>query len=331
VQIAITNKQNVNTAAPFQQEISFSASTYSQYERGNLGNIRFYLGAPNTGQELYSWCGNFGSYYCGGGGNPTFWVRIPNGIPAYGTIYINMTFENKSVNYDGVYAGENPMATTSVNCPSNYTAGWMNSRPACFGNYPVEPYGPIEEPVLNYGEYDNGANVFNLYDNFAEGRAITGWQSFIGQNSSMKYVNQSLVLSALTSNGVGFIGTGGFSSTQYFDTYVYESGSWTGSLGIAWTSQANANSFDFAGAGGFGAEQIVQPYSSAVPVVGIPVGTTGLLWQWCGYCGQTNAMALGLPPWYTDENNFGILYVAMSTYPPNGVMPQTSFSQVQAP
>ncbi len=79
--------------------IKFNPSTYSQYENGNLGNIRFYQGST----ELYSWC----EYGCSNtSSSAIFWVKLPNGVPANGNVIVNMTFEPKSVNYDGVYAGE---------------------------------------------------------------------------------------------------------------------------------------------------------------------------------------------------------------------------------
>ena len=47
VPITLQNSQGVPTAAPFQQMISVPTSAYSQYEAGDLGNIRFSQG----GQE----------------------------------------------------------------------------------------------------------------------------------------------------------------------------------------------------------------------------------------------------------------------------------------
>ena len=78
IQIPITlhNSQPQATPAPFQQMITVNALNYSNYEATNLGNIRFYLGQ----QELYSWCE---SNCSSSSSSATFWIKLPNGIPAY--------------------------------------------------------------------------------------------------------------------------------------------------------------------------------------------------------------------------------------------------------
>ena len=79
-----------------------------------------------NGQELYSWC----EYGCSNNANSSLiWVKLTNSIAANSTINLTMTFEPLT-NYNSVYSGEAPQLS----------------------------------PV--YGEYDNGANVFNFYDNF---------------------------------------------------------------------------------------------------------------------------------------------------------------------
>ena len=134
IQIPITlhNSQSQATPAPFQQMITVNALNYSNYEATNLGNIRFYLGQ----QELYSWCE---SNCSSSSSSATFWIKLPNGIPAQQSVTVNMTFEPKTVNYDGVYAGEAPQLSAT------------------------------------YGQYDNGANVFNNYWNFAGTSLPSGW------------------------------------------------------------------------------------------------------------------------------------------------------------
>ena len=134
IQIPITlhNSQSQATTAPFQQMITVNALNYSNYEATNLGNIRFYSGQ----QELYSWCE---SNCSSSSSSALFWIKLPNGIPAQQSVTVNMTFEPKTVNYDGVYAGEAPQLSPS------------------------------------YGEYDNGASVFNFYDNFAGSGLSNKW------------------------------------------------------------------------------------------------------------------------------------------------------------
>ena len=148
--VNIINSQGTDTGKNFQQLITFNAVPYQQIETDNLGNIRFYEG--NT--ELYSWCE---SGCTSSSTNATFWVKIPNGIPAQTTITINLTFEpsaNSAINYDGVYAGEAPQLSP------------------------------------NYAEYDNGANVFSFYDNFV---GVNNWYA-INCGSQGALVSQKLTL-----------------------------------------------------------------------------------------------------------------------------------------
>lgn len=90
--------------------------------------------------ELYSWCESGCSNTSS---NAVFWVKLPNGIGAKSSTGIYMIFKPMSTNYDGVYAGEAPQLSPT------------------------------------YAEYDNGANVFNFYDNFA-GTSLNAskWESY---------------------------------------------------------------------------------------------------------------------------------------------------------
>ncbi len=78
------------------------------------------------GSELYSWCE---SGCNSSSNNAVFWVKLPISIGANSSIQISIVFKNTTVNYDGIYAGEAPQLS----------------------------------PV--YGEYDNGAKVFDFYSN----------------------------------------------------------------------------------------------------------------------------------------------------------------------
>jgi hypothetical protein len=63
-------------------------------------------------------------------GTATIWIKMPVSIPANSSITLNL-YANPGLNFDGVYWGEAPQLS------------------------------PI------YGQYDNGANVFNFYTNYA--------------------------------------------------------------------------------------------------------------------------------------------------------------------
>lgn len=106
VPIILNNTQSTSTGSNFQQMITIDPSSYSSYERPDLGNIRFYQGSS----ELYSWCES--------GCNSTstssiFWVKLANGIGSNSKITLDMAFLPTTVQYDGNYAGEAPELSSS--------------------------------------------------------------------------------------------------------------------------------------------------------------------------------------------------------------------------
>jgi hypothetical protein len=139
VLLTASNANSVaSTGGSFQQMVTINPSLYIAYESNDLGNIRFYSSnAPaSSANELYSWCESGCNY---SSGSAVFWVVLPTGISASSTAVINMTFNTVGTEYDGVYAGEAPQLSSS------------------------------------YGQYDNGQNVFLVYQNFAGSSAPSGW------------------------------------------------------------------------------------------------------------------------------------------------------------
>ena len=170
VYITLSNSYNFATPAPFQQMITFNPSLYSKYENSNLGNIRFYQGST----ELYSWCESGCSNTSS---NAIFWVKLPNGISTNGKVIINMTFKSLSTNYDGVYAGEAPQ----LSCPN-----------------PANTIG-----CSTYGKYDNGANVFNNYWNFAGTSLPSGWTQSNSGTATWR-VDNGLTVSEVGPDGFAY-------------------------------------------------------------------------------------------------------------------------------
>ncbi|MGC9144797.1 MAG: hypothetical protein ACP5GS_01585 [Nitrososphaeria archaeon] len=124
--VTIFNQQNVNTPAPFQQEINLSkTSQIAQLVEPNASNVEFsYL----NGTLIPSWFEGKDSH-----GDYIWWIKLDDGIPADSMINIKMIIGPWNVNY---YA-ENPNVV-----------------------------GEAPQLSSNYGEYDSGQNVFNFYDNF---------------------------------------------------------------------------------------------------------------------------------------------------------------------
>jgi hypothetical protein len=136
VPVNLTNSQGTSTPNPLQVLIQPNPSLYSLYEASDLGNIRF---CSDTGctAELYSWlegCGSSAPYgSCSTAStSATFWIRLTSSIAGSGgTLTIYMAFLSTSTDFDGIQAGEAPTLSGT------------------------------------YGQFDNGVNVFTVYDNFA--------------------------------------------------------------------------------------------------------------------------------------------------------------------
>ncbi len=149
IPLTIQNSQ-ATIANGTQLEVIFnqSNSSWSGYITANADNICFYNG--DTGACMPAWLEgnltNSGAYSTTGNFNTAnvqmlYWIKTDNSIPT-GTsnqIYIGI-FTKNTDNYgtgqNGIL-GTNPELNCSIGCPSTY-----------------------------YGGADNGANVFNLYDNF---------------------------------------------------------------------------------------------------------------------------------------------------------------------
>jgi hypothetical protein len=95
----------------------------------------------STGQVIPSWLESGNSNTAT---NTVYWLKLANGIPAGSSITIYMGFDSLSTNlFDGQTIGEAPGLSTA------------------------------------YGQYDNGAQLFNFYDNFAGTALNSEWTSYV--------------------------------------------------------------------------------------------------------------------------------------------------------
>jgi hypothetical protein len=177
VPITIYGNPAAGTSPNFQQMISFNptqSAAYTANEASDLGNIRFFQGST----ELDSWCESGCNSITST--SAVFWVKLPMGIGADANVVVNMVFLSNTVEYDGVYAGEAPQLTCTN--PANPTTGCAAGQ---------------------YGEYDNGASIFNNYWNFAGAGSNppTGWSKY---GSPTVAVHNGIVVS-----------TGGWVSVYY--------------------------------------------------------------------------------------------------------------------
>ncbi len=140
VPITITNSQSSATPNPFEQKVTINPSTYQSSLKSDLGNIRFYSDSACSITQLNAWLESCTPSCTPTATSANAWVKLTSSIPASGgTLKIYMSFLSTSTPFDGNFWGEAPTLSGS------------------------------------YGQYDNGANVFKFYDNFAGTSLSSKW------------------------------------------------------------------------------------------------------------------------------------------------------------
>ena len=161
VSLTIKNSESVSTSSPFQQEVVVDSADYQQYEASNLQNVEFFY--PN-GTTIDSWLESGNSNTAT---NSLYWLKL-SGVPASSSITVYMGFASKSANlFNNTNDGEAPQLT----CPN------PSNTASC----------------STYAEYDDGANVFNNYWNFAGSVLPKGWYS---TGSASAVVSNGLIVPA---------------------------------------------------------------------------------------------------------------------------------------
>lgn len=262
-------------------------------------------------RELYSWCET--NCTSTSTSNAIFWMKLPTAVPASANIILTMQFLPRSVSYGDGYAGEAPQLSPS------------------------------------YAQYDNGASIFDFYDDFA-----TNTLSNYVTGGSGKYS---------ISDGLNINGTGCASSiiaptsqtpkSSYVVTIYGETTKWMclqshtvlfGPAGLqttkASTSSGYAAVIGQTISGEFdGVERISGTILSSDYTFG---STTGIYYLLQGYFSPGNitsavnyvSHATSTDTTYKDGyfairsyslNDF-IRYWYVRQYPPNGVMPTYSIS-----
>jgi len=160
--IPITNNQNVATPAPFQQMIQLNLSQYPQLEGIASDLSNVYFSSDEAGQSKLY---SWRETPASLTSDVIWWVLLPNGIPASGVLIIYLQVSSSTA-LDGVYTGEAPQLSST------------------------------------YGQYDNGANVFTNYWNFAGTSLPSGWTSYATTSGGPTYsVNNGLIESGTSTNG----------------------------------------------------------------------------------------------------------------------------------
>jgi hypothetical protein len=313
VPITITNSQTVATPAPFQQMIQFSESSYSNYITYN-GNIANFEFFTQSGSIIPAWIESNNS------GTITVWLNLANGVPASNSITVYLGFASKTTNL----------------LSSSGTTG----------------IGEAPQLSSTYAQYDDGASVFNFYDNFAGTSLNTNkWVSY---GSPVITVNNGLTLNSGTQGAWEGIYTASSFNPQTnindFDAYftgLFGSGGgpeqtvgWqpggtsppSYNLGDAYsTTQYDLWNYNGAGSATYisgGSTTAYQIWSLWVTSTasylslnyGTPVSNTG------GFTASTS-LHTGVGS-YTPSYQIKVQWFRLRAYPPNGVMPSYSFGSV---
>ncbi len=277
--------------------------------------------------ELYSWCE---TGCTSASSSSIFWVKLPQGVAASSTLSVNMSFGANTLNYDGNYAGEAPQLSST------------------------------------YAEYDNGANVFNGYWDFAGTSLPAGWTSSVGSTGSVT-VNNGATLASGTGglNGWGTINhIFTMPSTNQIIIDVYGNTAETGRQRMYLTNTGASSQyggyltdvgFDY---GVFGSSEITSGdlqyfwnayYSPSNPSFSININyivqyiltgstfyfnilsqsETGIGSQSTTQPSITNVLSL------INDDDSGVTqstyyWIRFRAYPPNGVMPSVTFGTVQS-
>ena len=201
IPLTITNNQGSATPNPFQVKVTWNPSTYSSYEGSALGNVRFCADiACNT--MLYGWLESCTPSCSASATSASAWVKLTSAIAAGGgTLTIYMVFLASSTPFDTSYWGEAPSLSGT------------------------------------YGQYDNGANVFTFYDNFA-GPSLSSKWTWIASASGVSFtVSNGLTVTTSTTSAYGFVISANQAYPAVAETYTSSGNS---ILGVS-TSQAVNN------------------------------------------------------------------------------------------
>ncbi|MEM3862307.1 MAG: hypothetical protein QW203_07500 [Thermoplasmatales archaeon] len=313
-QITLSNTTSTATPPNLQVRLNINFASLVSNINADLGNIRF--SSDQAGNNLlYAWLEsapqgtftqgtNVSSYT-----SSNVWVNLGNNIiPANGSLNIYMQVLSSGTEFDGVYWGANPLWTST------------------------------------YGQYDNGAKVFNNYWNFAGTSLPSGWTATADFTGS---VNNGLTLTSSSdfsgvyiplslSNNV-IIDTGGVETAHQAFTISLSQASAVG--GSSWPI-ANGYIFilDDSGTGGF---YIGKLSSSSISFLASTTQTTTLnqfyilsaewggstLAQTLNYGGAISATDttysslsyLNLTVWQGAA--WKISWLRIRAYPPNGTDP----------
>ncbi len=312
VPVTLTNSQSTAVSGGTQVSITVNWANYESHLDNPVDNYVFF---NNAGTLLYSWLESGTAYTTT---NALVWVQLyANGIPADSavTIYLGFYGLGSSQLSASGHTGEFPTATGT------------------------------------YGQYDNGANVFSNYWNFAGTNLPTGWQTYAGTaytiNNGISFSGASSTLIGTTAKypinsiaesnfQITTIGAGGMAYAVDPSGNAYSSnGIWI-SMGSQSGNFYNGQFFDLrSGASGTalndGYMNVVTSVSTGNYLVGMVVPSTSNAYFYLNYANVATGTT-ELPPqgnYYIELGSsggvFSFNWVRTRIFPPSGTMPTSSF------
>jgi len=310
---AIQQATSAATPNPFQQMVTWDPATYSTYEATNLGNVRFCSdSACNT--PLNAWlesCSSTCSTSGSSSTSATAWVKLTSSIAGNGgTLTIYMVFEATSVNFDDNYWGEAPQLSGT------------------------------------YAQYDNGANVFTDYWNFAGTSCPTGWTCSgttinnglsAAASSSYAYTSATYGLTARILDFYGNMPTATSTHNAGFG-YVHDT---PNGPAVMWTVDDNTGGFGCGSTSDClqtGTSASLYSYLTSLTTTGTQVysiywGSSSSATAYYAYSNSGSsysnipsaALSLGIYNAQGSQATLGPFnWLRDRVYPPSGVMPSTS-------
>ena len=328
IPLVIINSQNVSTPDPFQELIKLNIQSINQQMfsagfniglifNGNSGSVTFanFEFSYSNGQIIPAWI------ECNSSGVLNIWLKL-NSISAKSsiTIYLDVFSKNDNLlSSSGNFGiGENPL------------------------------YSPI------YGEYDDGASVFDFYDNFA-GRTLNGNNWSYGGSGEIivnndVYLKSNSYIYIITKNGFNpldticdiFVSQATISSTTNI-AFSMTIGNLNNSDGYFWLS----NSFSKFSNGSYSKQVSILGNSNYNGFVSSNIESESWLSnnhqvyiQDYGYSGQyytnTSFNSYSLPSkvfygtgiQYEGSAFLNVSWFRVRAYPPNGIMPFMSLGGV---
>ncbi len=304
------------TANPFQQQVTWNPSTYATYEAPDLGNIRF-CSDNACASPLFAWLESCTTSCGTGATSATAWVQLTSPIPGKGgSLTIYMVFLGTSVEFDGNYWGEAPQLSGT------------------------------------YAQYDNGANVFTNYWNFAGTSCPSGWtcsgatiSNGISAASAASYAYTTATY-GLTANVLDFYGTFPLATSVNNAGLGYDHDTPNGP-NVMWTINTNTG-----GAGCASTRACLQTgltggtYSflstfttTGAHVYGIYWGSTASATAYYDYANSatsstdipTSALSIGIFNAQGAQATIGPFdWVRLRVYPPGGAMPSASLGSTSS-